>query len=222
MLITLSGMDGSGKSTQIQLLKQALERGGSTVRVRWLRPGYGPELDRARAAIRAIRPNAMPHREASEDQRSARKQAFAKPGVRATWRRLACADAILQWGVKVRVELAAGRVVIADRWWEDALLDLEFRFPDDRTATRRSVLAVSRLIPRPAHRILLMVPPDVSARRCAEKEEPYPDDHALRERRYAAYQHMAADSHHVVVDATVSVEAVHRAICEIVGVEPCA
>ncbi len=222
MLITLSGMDGSGKSTQIQLLKTSLERDGSTVCVRWLRPGYGPELDWARAAIRSLRPGVMPHREASDGQRAARQQAFAKPGVRATWRRLACADALLQWGLKVRLELAAGRVVIADRWWEDARLDLDFRFPDDHTTSRTSGRAVSRLIPTPSHRFLLMVPPDVSAARCAQKDEPYPDDPALRERRYAAYQDMATESDQVVIDATASLEEVHHIICKVVGVAPCA
>ncbi len=215
-------MDGSGKSTQIRLLKQSLEQGGRTVCVRWLRPGYGPELDWARATIRTFRPGAMPHQHVSDRQRAARQQAFARPAVRATWRRLACADALLQWGMKVRLELMAGRVVIADRWWEDALLDLDFRFPGDHIEQRLSVRSVTHLLPTPHHRFLLMVPPDISAERCAQKNEPYPDDVQQRARRYTAYRQLASAGTHTVIDATQSVETVHRHLCNAVGTQPCA
>ncbi|MGE0328477.1 MAG: hypothetical protein AB7S68_39550, partial [Polyangiaceae bacterium] len=93
-LVSFSGVDCAGKSTQIGLLKANLERGRVPHSVFWYRPGYSKELDALRRTIRRLRPGAIP---APKDNQ-ARDAAFAKPGVTGAWVAVALADLLLQYG----------------------------------------------------------------------------------------------------------------------------
>ena len=81
MIITLSGVDCAGKTTQLDALEAALTERGHRVKRLWFRPGYSPLLDTLRTGVRKLRPSALP----SNKNPEARKQAFAKPGVSRTW-----------------------------------------------------------------------------------------------------------------------------------------
>ena len=42
MIIVFSGLDGAGKSTQIEILRKKLMHGGSSSKILWARGGYTP------------------------------------------------------------------------------------------------------------------------------------------------------------------------------------
>lgn len=196
MLVAISGIDCAGKSTQIALLRAALEAQGSSVDVRWFRPGYSPLLDAARRVIRRLRAGALPRK----DDAVARERVFARPGVRRAWARIALVDALLQYVVLVRLSLLRRNAVICDRYVEDAILDLDLRFPDLHVQTWLLARALRALSPRPRLSVLLMLTRDEMLRRMAVKREPFPDAPEVRESRFEAYTRMAAGRSFEVVD----------------------
>ncbi len=204
MIVTFSGVDGAGKTTQIERLVAALQERGVDARRFWFRPGYSDELNALRAAVRRLRPGALPAAGPSKD----RDRAFSKGRVRAAWVAMALADTLGQLAVKVRAMERGGRVVVCDRWLEDASLDLAFRFPEVSRHLEPAWRVLHAAAPRPQVRILMMLPHDEMLARLAAKDEPFPDPPDVRDRRYAAYQALATAGTHTVVDAARSIEEV--------------
>jgi thymidylate kinase len=197
MILAVSGVDCAGKSTQIAMLEAHLRAHGARPDVRWHRPGYSRGLDLARAAVRRLRPGAMP----APGPSAARERAFSNPRLQRAWAAMALVDTLTHYAVEVRALSLAGRAVICDRYVDDGLLDLRLRFPDlhtDRWLTTRALL---RATPRPDLSILLMLDRARVQERIAAKAEPFPDPPATRERRHAAYDALAASGRFTVVDA---------------------
>lgn len=208
MLVSFSGIDCAGKSTQIGLLEKALQAQGLRTVTIWHRPGYSREMNALRRLAREFAPSKLPQTEARE----ARDRVFLRPGVSKTWVQMALVDTIWQYGVKVRCARLAGCIVIADRYLDDGLFDLAFRFPRleiRRKALCRLLLASS---PKPDRAFLLMLPKNVMLDRMAAKDEPFPDTESIRDLRYAGYQSLAASGRYDVLDADQPAAALHREI----------
>lgn len=206
MLITFSGIDCAGKSTQIERLSDALESRGERVVRFWYRPGYSPELDALRKFVRRLRPGALP----TTNDPQARARVFQRRGVKTSWVRIAEADTLLQLAGKVRWWRSRGRAVICDRWISDALIDLRLRFSEENPATLLPKLIP--LCPEPDHQFLLMLGREEMLRRMAVKQEPFPDAPEVRDRRFALYESLSTSGRLSVVDCERSIEAVHRDI----------
>ena len=200
--MTISGVDLAGKTTQLAGLRAWLEERRDAVIQRWHRPGYSPLLDGARRVIRGVRPSALPRAGRSE----ARTRAFERPRVRAAWTAMACADTLAMHAVRTRLDVARGKVVLCDRYVEDALLDLQLRFPEQPHALIAATLRAA--CPVPDTSLLLMIPWSEIERRMASKAEPFPDDLETRRRRFHAYQELADSGRFVVVDAARPIDAV--------------
>lgn len=204
-LITLSGPDGIGKSTQARLLVSRLRSEGHAARTFWFRPGYSRELDRARALVRSFSKKALP----TVEQKEARERVFRRPGVSRAWVAMALGDSAVQLGAKVRYWLARGEVVVCDRYLFDASLDLELRFPDQRARVRRFVQLLTAFCPRPDRALLLKAPPHAVEARLATKDEPFPDAEEVRIARRQAYEALEGSGAVRVIDAEGSAEDVH-------------
>lgn len=208
-LLTFSGVDCSGKSTQIELLKRAVAADhGAPVWVFWYRPGYSTELDFLRAGIRKLRPRAIP----GPGDDVARQQAFARRSVSSIWVGIAIVDLLFQYGIKVRAARSAGVTVICDRYLDDAFIDLKLRFPQYEGELRPVKNWCERLCPAPDLSVLLTLPEKIAVGRAAEKREPYPDTPEIRSTRCQAYWQLAASHGILVVDSTQSIEEVHSII----------
>lgn len=206
MLITVSGTDCSGKSTQIELLEAALRERGDAVRRFWFRPGYSEEMDAVRAFVRQIRPGAIPRAGHSAE----REEVFARPGVSRAWVAMALVDSLVQYVVKVRAWLWRGQTVICDRYIWDGELDLQLRFPDLEHLYGPALAAVQRLAPKPDAAFLLTLPYDVATVRAEAKNEPFPDREELRRIRWECYDDMAQRPELIALDATRSIDDIQR------------
>lgn len=205
-LITISGPDGVGKSTQARLLVERLLREGRPARAFWFRPGYSHELDAARAFVRRFSRRALP----TADQGEARARAFRKPGVSGAWLTMALADTALQLGVKLRSWMARGEAVVCDRYLLDASLDLELRFPAHRERLRTAWRTLDTLCPRPDGAYVLQASPAEVEERLTSKHEPFPDDADTRVARREAYDAMVRAGQATPIDAAGPASQVHE------------
>jgi thymidylate kinase len=213
-LITVSGMDGTGKSTQIEALATALRSAGQPTVVLWYRPGYSRELDALRRLVRRLLRGAPPPGHSEE-----RDRILARPGVSRAWVLAALLDVVLQYGCKVRWWRLTGRNVVCDRYVDDALLDLELHFPTLHAGgwllTRLTVATAAK----PDVALLLTAPFAVLEQRLATKNEPFPDPPELRARRAVGYDELVRRGAHTVIDTTPISSAVTAAVLDAVGAQ---
>ncbi len=215
-LITLSGVDCSGKTTQLDLLVDSLQKEGHQVKQIWFRPGYSQEMDLLRKFIRKARPGLMP----KHTQTQARQQIFETAGVSESWVAMALLDCLLQCACKVRIYLAQGYTVICDRFLNDAELDLLLRFPQLQSIYKPSLWAIRALSPTPDHAVLLSLPYEMLESRIIAKNEPFPDTEDVRLKRWQAYQNYAEGGRFDVIDASQSISDVHDSIMTLVKRTP--
>ena len=89
-MIAFSGLDGAGKSTQIELLKIYFEESGNKVVLFWSRGGYSPGMQSLKALMRKSKISSIPPHGRSKQ----REKSFSNPYVRKIWLSLAIIDLI--------------------------------------------------------------------------------------------------------------------------------
>lgn len=206
-LITFSGVDSAGKSTQVDMLTSYLARRHTPSRVMWHRPGYSPLLDAVRAAIRRARPGALPPPGPSTQ----RQAAFSRPSVQRLWVGVALLDTISHL-MRIRWALARGRVVISDRYVADWMLDLDLHFPQLDAPSWPLARALRSVAPQPRVSLLLLLEWEEAARRAASKDEPFPDPPEVSRKRFDAYQQLAGSGRFHPIDAGGAADKVHEEI----------
>lgn len=210
MIISLSGIDCAGKSTQLDRLEVALTERGHRVQRVWFRPGYSPVMDGLRARLRRARPGSLP----SASAPAARAQAFSRAGVQEAWVVMAVLDTLINLAGHVRWLSLKGVTVLCDRYIEDAMVDLSLRFPSVVTSEGALRRALVSACPTPDMAFLLMLSREEVARRAAIKAEPFEDAPEVRRARYEAYETLAQRGRFNVIDAEAPVEQVTRALLD--------
>jgi len=89
--IVFSGLDGAGKSTQIELLKKYFEQNQKPVLVFWSRGGYTPGFVLLKNILRIVSGKRLPKSGHSEE----RDKAIANPNIQRVWLSIAILDLIL-------------------------------------------------------------------------------------------------------------------------------
>jgi dTMP kinase len=194
VFITFEGIDGVGKSTQLDLLQQWLEGRGREV-IRTLEPG-GTELGKE---IRHL----LLHRKGDV---AARAEAL-----------LYAADRAHHVATKIRPALADGKVVLSDRYFDSSVAYQGAARELDVDEVRNiSLWAVDNLIPD----LTVLLDLDAEAaiqRRNKTGTEP---DRLEREkvdffvRARAQYLELAKEPRFLVVDATLSIDEIQQQIRE--------
>ena len=194
MFITFEGIDGVGKSTQLDLLEKYLETKGHEV-VRTLEPG-GTDLGQE---IRHL----LLHRKGEVAPRS---EAL-----------LYAADRAHHVATLIRPALAAGKVVLSDRYFDSSVAYQGAARELDVAEVRGiSLWAVGNLVPDLT--VLLDLPAnEAMARRSSKGTEP---DRLEREqveffeRARGEYLKMSSEERFLVIDASQSPEQIHQAVLD--------
>ncbi len=192
MFITIEGIDGVGKSTQLDLLESYLTGNGHEV-LRTLEPG-GTELGKE---IRHL----LLHRKGDV---AARSEAL-----------LYAADRAHHVATKIRPALAAGKVVLSDRYFDSSVAyQGAARELDVEEVRNISLWAVDGLLPDLT--ILLDLPADVAmARRSGTGTEPdrlESERVEFFERARNEYLRLSKEPRFLVLDASESVQELHEKV----------
>jgi len=183
-LIVFSGLDGAGKSTQIEILKKHFESKNQSVEVFWSRGGYTPGLEFLKRVMRKSGSAVIPSTHGNSQKRD---DAFKRKSVRKIWLTLAIFDLIFHYAIVLRIKLLARKIIICDRYLFDTQLDFELNFPDERVSSWFLWSVLERTALRPGFHFVLTVPIEESQKRSQLKSEPFPDPPEVLQYRLHRY-----------------------------------
>ncbi len=209
LLITLSGVDGSGKTAHAETLTQALRECELSAHIVWSRGGSSALTD---LVISLVKPFIKPHADldvvsSTRQAKVSRKSAWlSRPLLRAGWTHLVALDLLLTYWLKIAWPLFRGRIVVSDRYLYDALVELAALTGQPEITKHWTARLLRALCPRPTLAYLL----DVAPRRALERK---PDETLdFLEKQADIYQHIAVAWGMQVVDSNGDFGAVTDAI----------
>lgn len=208
-MISFSGIDCSGKSTQIDLLCKELNKQHRKHQVIWSRGGYTPGIEMVKKLIRGgkqtSREEHVAHSQAVNENPTKRKLLFVG----------ALIDLWLYYSVVLRVKEMLGTLVICDRYIWDTYIDFKMKYPeyDFEHGFWWRLTLKTMLKPNPS--FVLFIPAEESMRRSDLKEEPFPEPIQVRNERFNWYvREVKKQRWQHTIDATKSIDEVYAQIRE--------
>ena len=170
MLIALSGVDGSGKTTYAHALMEALRGCGLDAHYIWTRVGSQKGFQAlakwlTRRSARSS--NSGDHPGASERFQKT-KGLFSNRWRYIAWKTVNMVDLCVFYNLTLRVKLLRRQVVVCDRFIPDMFVDLHV-YGRGRPG-QICLKLLSWFLPRPAVSILLTAPEDLALRRSSDPE----------------------------------------------------
>ena len=180
MVISFSGIDGSGKTAHATALVDAFRLGELKADYVWGRGG-STGLTRLLGPLkRVISPRTLA--EVPADGLERRRNRLANPVVRTGWVALVALDQMVHAWLRVWLPARLGRVIVADRYVYDTAVEVELSLPPGDRFGRRLNRLMVRLVPRPDRPFLLDVAPAVA--RARKPGEPWHSDLEAEARLY--------------------------------------
>lgn len=211
-MIAFSGLDGAGKSTQINMLKNYFESRGSNTLIFWSRGGYTPGMQALKNIMRKSKSTKIPSKFGPSNLRD---QSFSKPYVRKIWLSLAILDLIIYYGIYLRFMSVFGVKVICDRYTFDTHIDFALNFPQENVEKWYLWRFLIFFAIRPKRHFVLTIPVKESIRRSALKDEPFPDTAETLELRLKDYLAFISEKKIAVhIDGTKKIDDIHAIIRE--------
>lgn len=188
MLITLSGVDGSGKTAHADALRRAFEECEIDVKSVWSRGGSSRLTDLALASVKLFmrQPGSADLVGDTRRAQVARKRTwFRRPALRLGWLFLVTFDLMINYWARIAWPLLRGSVVVSDRYVYDAIVELAVLA--DRTQIVESFAARLLLFatPHPHRGYLLDLPPDEAISRKPEEPRQFVEGQAFLYHRMA-------------------------------------
>lgn len=204
MLIAFCGVDGSGKSTQVELLEDSFEK--MSVKVLRIRSRWRPVLSLPLLVIMKRLGYASVHRAGGVYIVETRLP--SRGGLTSMWCILTQVENIVKTGVKLVFPLLLRRTVICDRYALDMVVDGMAGLHDPPNRTRFG-FQLLRLLPQPKFAFFMDIDPEVAFLR-------KPDLPALADyvERLRLYREISSRWGVTIVNARVGPEAIHRSVWE--------
>ena len=213
MLISFSGLDCAGKSTQIDLLQEYLREKSLSVAMIWSRGGYTPGIEGLKNVIRGGKSKSPEERTAEE--RKAMMEAKPRGGKLLPW--LSILDLVFYWGIGFRKKSKGNKILICDRYYWDTYIDFSIKFPNYKFSKWLVWKLMTACYRKPDISFVLTVTPEESMRRSELKFEPFPESKEKREIRLNLYlQEIKNGRWQYEIDCMRPIESIQKEIRRIV------
>ena len=214
-VIIFSGLDCSGKSTQIDFLKKEFSNKNQKSFVFWSRGGYTPGFEKLKNIIRFIIGSKIPKPGKSEK----RDKAFSNKYIRKLWITVAMLDLILFYSFYLRLKNYLNYNIICDRFIMDTYIDFKLAFPTENTDSWLLWKLLKFTSIKPNLHFVSTIPVEESVIRSKTKFEPFPDPPETLEKRLDFYKKfLKIDKKLIHIDGMTDINKITKGINEKVGI----
>jgi dTMP kinase len=209
-MIAFSGLDGAGKSTQIDLVAKIYRSKGLKILIFWARGGYTPGMEFLKNFFKISKQKS---KKESEKRNDSREKSFSNPLIRKIWLSLAVLDLILFYGFYIRFKKLFGAKIICDRFIYDTLLDFQLNFSQEKVEKWLLWKLLLLISVTPVKHFVITIPVIESQYRSKLKNEPFPDSKEVLESRLNKYLKYVSTNRNVIhLDGTGDIEDIHADI----------
>ncbi len=216
MIISFSGIDSAGKTTQINLLMQYLNENQISAKMVWSKARGTPGVVWLKELVR--RDKGMNF----EDKMEHRKEVFRNPKKQKLLYVASMLDLCWYWGIYYRILGWTRKFLVCDRYLWDSYVELneDFSCIDiDRSLLWKMVKA---LAPKPKTSFVFIVPPEVSLQRDIQKSGEGIAVDALELKKAKIDRYLACierDCWTHVMDGMKPIPVLHEEVKEILGLK---
>jgi dTMP kinase len=209
-MIAFSGLDGAGKSTQINLLTKKYSSRGSKSHVFWSRGGYSPGMKWLKNILRISKQTSQKE---NSNRDEARAKSFSSTIVRKTWLILSIFDLIFFYAVYIRLMELFGTKIICDRYIYDTLLDFQINFPEEKVEEWFLWKSLIFFSVSPVKHFVITISVTESLYRSKQKNEPFPDSKEVLENRLIKYlKYVHSHKNIIHINGTDQIKNIHSEI----------
>lgn len=179
-MISFSGIDCSGKSTQIELLEELLKKKNISYQVIWSRGGYTPGIEFVKRVIRKGKKSTKEERIANSEQVNSNTKKR---------RMLFIASLIDLWfyySIVLRVK-GIKKLILCDRYIWDTYIDFKMKYPEYHFEKGFWWNLTLKTMVKPSPSFCFFIPAEESMRRSNLKDEPFPEPIEVRKKRINWY-----------------------------------
>jgi thymidylate kinase len=183
--IVFSGLDGAGKSTQIDSLKRRYFKNRKCITF-WSRGGYTPGIQYLKNLARFAMPQSIPKPGFS----SKREKALSNSFIRKVWLTIAILDLMYYYSIYLRLKKVSNDAIICDRYILDTEIDFKLLYPNENVQNWILWRLLKMVALKPDLHFILTISVLESQKRSLQKSEPFPDTSdilALRLEQYNKY-----------------------------------
>lgn len=208
-MITFSGIDCSGKSTQIDILKNYYDGKGLKSKVIWNRGGYTSWVEAIKNLVR------LDKNYTEKQKKEYRSSINSNPKKAKLLLFASILDLIRFYGIVFRIIELLGVKIICDRYIWDTYIDFKIKYPQYNFENWFSWRLLLRCMKKPDHSIIFVIPAEESMRRSELKFEPFPETYEERIIRIEYYiREITNGKWNHVIDGQQNIDDVTRQVLE--------